>query len=335
MPNPVLAASDAEGRRFYTWKDERFWSVTTLIGLGVPKYAIAPWSAKVVAELVAADLGTRGQHGRAAAALRLWARLGRAEVVARQAAGGLKSIKLDKLTDLDCALRYLKGEPDRIRDAAAEIGTAVHSEAEAVVLHNIAAASEALAENRVRPPWPAAIATYEDAFTSWLRDWSPEYIAAEATVFNRPQAYAGTLDAIVRVRAALLIEALLRTERPVPEWLRTAPQVYVTLVLDNKSGNDVHPEVGLQLAAYSRGEFVGLPDGRTELPLPAIDGGLALHITPKGYRLRLVDIGEPVFDAFRYAREIARYALEIAPTILSPNLAPDAKPRKARTLVAA
>jgi hypothetical protein len=35
-------------------------------------------------------------------------------------------------------------------------------------------------------------------------------VATEATVFNRPQAYAGTLDAIVRIRAGLLVAAIER-----------------------------------------------------------------------------------------------------------------------------
>jgi hypothetical protein len=333
MSNPVLARSDADGRRFYPWKDQNYWSVTTLISMGVPKYAIAPWSAKVVAELVASDIHSHGAHARAHAAIRRWAKLGRAEVIRRQAEGGLKSIKLEKLTDLDLALRYLKGQPDRIRDAAAEVGTAVHSEAEAAVLANVTRANEALAEHTVLQPWPEALAGYEASFNAWRADWNPEYIAAEATVFNRPQAYAGTLDAIVRVRVFDLIAALVRVDRPIPDWLGGAGSDVVTLVIDNKSGNEIHPEVGMQLAAYARAEFIGMPDGHTELPVPHIDGGLALHITPKGYRLRLVDIGDPVFDAFRFAREIARYAMEVAPTILSPNLAPGAKPR--RRLVAA
>ncbi|HET7030385.1 MAG TPA: hypothetical protein VFI34_07725 [Candidatus Limnocylindrales bacterium] len=320
---PVLARADEAGDRFYTWKGEAFWSVTTLIGGGVPKYGIAPWSAKVVAELVAADIRAHGPHARAHAAVRRWSRLGRADVVRRQAAGELTSIKLEKLSDLELALRWLKGEPDRVRDAAGEIGSDVHSEAEAHVLRLARDTAAAALEGEALPVWPEHLLDHMRSFETFLAEWSPTYEATEASVFNRPQAYAGTLDAIVRIRAGLLLEATARVGDPVPTWLiHRDPADELVGVLDYKAGRAVYPEVGLQLAAYSRAEFVGLPDGVTEAPLPAIDFGAVLHITPRGYRFRLVRIDDAVFNAFLFAREVYRFRKEIAGDVLGHDLAP-------------
>lgn len=320
---PVLARLDEAGDRFYPWKGEAFWSVTTLIAGGVPKYGIAPWSAKVVAELVAADIRAHGPYARAHAAVRRWSRLGRADVISRQAAGELTSIKLAKLTDLDLALRWLKGEPDRVRDAAGAIGSDVHSEAEAHVLRLARETSEAAIEGTEPPDWPDPLLDHMRSFKAFLAEWEPQYLATEATVFNRPQAYAGTLDAIVLVRVAKLLEAIARVGDPIPAWLAGRdPDSLVTGVVDYKAGRAVYPEVGLQLSAYSRAEFVGLPDRTTEAPLPAIDFGAVLHITPRGYRFRLVRIDDVVFNAFLFAREVYRFTKEISSEVLGHDLAP-------------
>jgi hypothetical protein len=327
LGNPALAHTAEDGSRFYPWAGELFWSVSTIIGGGVPKYALAPWSAKMVADLVASDIQLHGPHSRAHAALRRWAKAGRAEVIERQAAGELKTIKLDKLSDVDLALRYLKGQPDRVRDAAAEIGSDVHAEAEAHALRLTLDTSEALIEGTELPDWPDHLLGYMGAFKGWLADWQPSYLATEATVFNRPQAYAGTLDAIVWIRAALLVVALARVGDPIPAWLMAHhPDDMVIAIVDYKSGNRLYAEVAMQLSAYARAEFVGLPDGVTEAALPwPIECGLALHLTPKGYHLKVVDIGDAVFAAFKYAREIYRWTKELAPTVLGKDLAPERK----------
>lgn len=324
MAAPTLARTDLDGDRFYTWRGEAYYSVTSLIGLGVPKFALAPWYAKVVAEHVTTEILSRGPHARAHALIRRWTTLGRADFLDRQARGELKSLKLEKQSALDLAHRHLKGQPVRRRDDAAETGIEVHSEAEDHVLRLAIAATGELAREEIPTPWPEALSGYERSFRTFIEDFNPAYVATEATVFNPPEAYAGTLDAIVRLDSARLIHAFVRSSAAVPEWLVRFldGNGYVTLVLDIKSGNHVHPWVGMQLAAYARGLFIGLPDGVTEAPLPAVDGALVLHLRPDGYHLRPVRIDEPVFQAFRIARENARWFKEIAGTVLGPDLAP-------------
>lgn len=311
MSSPVLARTDDAGERFYTWKGETFWSVTTLIAGGVPKYGLPLWYGKTVAELVVADIIARGPHARAHAAIRRWAKAGRAEVERRQAIGELTSIKLPKLTTPELALRLLKAEPERVRDEAGDLGIDVHNEAEALVLRLARETGEAWAEGTDMPDWPDELLGHMRSFVAFLDDWRPQYLATEATVFNRPQAYGGTLDAIVRILVPIARDVFL----PMP------------VVLDYKSGRNVHPEVAMQLSAYARGQFIGLPDRVTEVPMPPVDQdqGLVLHLTPKGYKLWLVPIGPDVFDAFRYAREVYRWSKFRAPTVLRRQLIPPPK----------
>jgi hypothetical protein len=325
---PALARADDAGDRFYPWKGESFWSVTTLLNGGLPKYAIAPWSAKVVAELVANDIAAHGEYARARAAVRRWARAGRADVIARQAAGELTSVKLTKLTDADLALRHLKGEPDRIRNAAGEIGSDVHSEAETQILRLARALGEAWSEDPAAADaaialWPPDLQRHAAAFNDWLTDWRPIYVATEATIFNRAQAYAGTLDAIAEVFVGDLLEAIARAGDPVPAFLIGRDvDARVTGIFDYKAGRSVHAEVAMQLAAYARGEFIGLADGDTELPLPPVEFGAVLHITPNGYHLRLARIDDEIFAAFLYVREVYRYNKQLAVSCLGADLAP-------------
>ena len=145
------------------------------------------------------------------------------------------------------------------------------------------------------PKVPEQVEPYLTSFRRFVEDFSPKYEAAEASVFNRKERYAGTLDAIVGLR--------------LPQG---EPGRYV---LDAKSGKGVYPEVGLQLAAYRYAEFIGAPDG-SEQPMPETDGGLALHLTPDGYKLIEVDTSEQVYASFLYAREVYRFQLEISKTVL-------------------
>lgn len=302
MSNPALARNDDAGKRFYTFGDppEAFWSVTTIIGGGIPKYLQAHY-AKMAAELAFEALIERGPASRSSAIVRRLAARGRAYVQERQAAGELTSIKLAKLSERDLALRWVKGAADRHRDAAGARGSLVHSEAEALVLEHAKASIGLLLEHEKIKPWPEDIAGYQRSFVQWLDDFHPEFLAAEATVFNRTQAYAGTLDAIVIITLA--------------DGRR------LLVIIDYKSGRDFYAEVAVQLAAYARAEFVGHPDSVTMLPMvEGIQAGAVLHLTPKGYRFQLVRIDQPIFDAFVYAREVFRFREETARTVFLQDL---------------
>lgn len=305
---PVLARTDDLGDRFYPWGDESFWSVTTLLS-GIAKPALLPWGARVTAELAYRELLAYGPHARPGAIARRLAKQGRLYVQERQAQGALKSIKLEKLSDEDLALRYLKSEHERQRDTAAAIGSDVHSEAEKLVLEHARESVRLIVDGEQIRPWPADLSGYQASFVNWLADFRPVFLASEATIFNRREAYAGTLDCIVRIEIA--------------------PDVFLVVIVDYKSGNYVYPEVGMQLASYGRGEFIGAPDGITELPLPAVDRGAVLHLRPKptktyprGYSFRWVSIDDAVYRKFLHAREIYEWLKATSKDVLGDEIEP-------------
>jgi hypothetical protein len=179
----------------------------------------------------------------------------------------------------DQTVRYLKGLPYAHRDRAADLGTFVHAAIEAYIL------------GKPFPTWPPTVKSRMVRFIQFLSDYKPEFEATEASVYNRTERYAGTLDAI----------ATLGNRK---------------LLLDVKTGKGVYPEVALQLAAYRYAEFIGLPNGDEEM-MPEVDGCAVIHLpeTP-GYDLIEMRADEDVFLAFRYCREVFRWQEETSKTVL-------------------
>lgn len=304
---PALARLDDEGRRLYAWNGrgylEEFYSVTTIIG-AAPKYLV-PWASKLVAELAYNDVAEMlNGRRRGARAIRLWAKRGREYVELVKASGGLKSIDPAKLSERDLALRWLKGEPERVRDAAADRGKAVHAAAEDVVLENVREGFRLMFSEPDRmPEWPEQIRPWMvNGFAPWVRHYRPRVLSTEATVYNRSQVYAGTSDIFVEV----LVDG---------EW-----QV---LCVDYKSGRATYPEVALQTCAYARGEFIGGPDRVTEYPLPPVSGTAVLHITDHGYSFDRLRYDDVIFASFLYVRETFRWAIETSKSAFLGPIAPD------------
>lgn len=264
------AATTRGGKRFYTWRNENYWSVTTIQG-AIAKPALLPWGIKATAE------GTVRNRDVLAAMLK------RCETPDECMAG-------DFCDACDETIRYLKGTPYAQRDRAADLGTSVH------------AAAEAYSLGKPFPPWAPAVKPYMEAYVRFLDDLQPAFTATEASVYNRTERYAGTLDAIIRCTLPL----------------HDQPGTYL---LDTKSGKGVYPEVGLQLAAYRYAEFIGLPDG-SEAPMHNVDGGLCLHVRPEGYKLIEVRCDEEVYRAFLYAREVFRWLEDTSKTVLGTEYAP-------------
>ena len=98
--SPRNATTTSKGRT-YSWSGETYWSVTTIIGGGLPKPALLPWGIKSVAEYAVHNLDE-------------WR--GIAEV------------------DPDGAVALLKGSPYRQREKAADLGSLVHARIESLIL---------------------------------------------------------------------------------------------------------------------------------------------------------------------------------------------------------
>lgn len=248
--SPANATSNRTGR-FYDWKGERFWSVTTVIGC-LNKPAIPAWAAKRAAEFAVEQSGAwqqlveNGQH--------------------------------------KAAVDLIKGAPWRERDAAADVGTAVHRAVEALTL------------GRPMPAYPAEVAGHMEQFEQFLAAFKPEFELAEATLYHRGHKWAGTLDGIMTIGGKRTIFDIKTSN-------------------EGRQGHGIYPEVGLQLAAYNHAEFIGMPDG-SEAPMTPCEEGAALWLRPDKWALIPVRVDGSVYESFRYVIEAFRFQTDIAPTVL-------------------
>lgn len=251
--SPRNATEDRYGNRTYVWREEKYHSVTT-INNAIGKPFLVNWAARETAKYA---------------------------VVNFRQLGVLLEPNSEGEVDDSAAIDWLKGAPYRETERAANVGTEIHAAIEAHVL------------GKPRPAVALPLQPHMDGFYAFLDQYEPtfELGLAEASVFNRSQRYAGTLDAIGSIDGRRLI-------------------------FDWKSGKNVYPEVALQLAAYRHAEFVGMPDG-SELPMPQVDGGACLHIPKTGdWKLLDVECGEEIFTAFQFVREVYRWSKVTSGTVL-------------------
>lgn len=165
------------GQRWYDWKGERFWSVTTILGGGLPKRALIYWAANQVAEFACDHVDE------------------------------IKSLIADD--ERDAAYDLLKRSPWRKRDKAADVGTAIHEAIEAHVLGKPAPEWPLPLRPRMLA-FERFLAEYEPKFVpapvvGQKVELGDGILLAEAPVFNRTQHYAGTLDGVVEIGGRTLV----------------------------------------------------------------------------------------------------------------------------------
>lgn len=194
------------------------------------------------------------------------------------------------------AIDYLKREPMRYTGERADFGSAVHRAAEAFSLGRPVGTFDNLEERRAA-----------GAFLTWADRFDVAFDATEFTVYHRRQRYAGSGDNIIRIPLATL-----EREWPNNPWDHAEGADHVRLLGDYKTGGNVEERKGiysdfaLQLNAYANGEFIGLPNGG-EAPIGHLDGAIALHLGPGGYRMVPVRLGADIFKTFLYVREVFRW----------------------------
>jgi hypothetical protein len=262
MSGPANATTNKKtGSRFYEWNGERFWSVTTVIGC-LDKPAIPRWAAKRAAEFAIENADS-------------W-------------------LALTRTGQTTAAVDLIKNAPWRERDAAADVGTAVHK---AVELYTL---------GQSFPSWPEDVAGHMVQFEKFLNAYEPEFELAEATLYHRGHKWAGTTDGVCTFRKAPPQHQFLIGKRAIIDYKTSN---------EGRQGHGIYPEVALQLNAYAHGEFVGMPDG-SEAELPEIEEGAAVWLRPDKWALVPVRIDDEIYNAFRYVIEAFRWATDIAPTVL-------------------
>lgn len=251
--------------------DQRMWSVTTLIGC-LDKPALIYWSAEETAKAAVKSLRTVGTM-------------------------------IDEQGP-DAAVEWLKGarfRRPRGQRTAAELGTDVHAACEQYVITG------------QRPDVDEEVAPFLDQFDGWCDEFQPEYQAAEVTVFAPEYGYAGTCDAFLTIDGTRFIADYKTSRKSV----------------DGK-GNPTgpYPEVALQLAAYRWAELAAVwrprrfekfrrryyllsPEERAlAVPVPEVDTGLVIHITPEHCHAYPVRCDEGVFESFLAVIDAAAWSFE-------------------------
>jgi len=162
---------------------------------------------------------------------------------------------------------------------------------------------------------------YLEQYRRFLEDFSPEFLMAEAPVYNTKLGYAGTLDAVLKLDGEPLV-ADIKTTPHAPDSDRSRPP---------------YPEVALQLVGYRRAELVGLlsemryqggkryymfnPDGSHE-PMPETAGAVCIVVSPFDYTVTPMRTDEVVWRYFKHVRECARWTVEGSKLVIGPQLAP-------------
>jgi hypothetical protein len=269
-------------------EDQQFYSVTTIIGV-LDKPALLYWSAEMAAKAAVKVAGS------------LSARI--------EEDGEEAVVKWLR----DAMFRRPKGER-----TAAELGTAVHAACEEYALTGV----KPVVDDEVRP--------FLDQFDAWAHQAQPKYSAVETTVYSPKWGFAGTLDAIIEIDGQVLLTDYKTTKKS----------------LDGK-GKETKPygQVGYQLAAYRFAELAAVwrprrferfqrryyllgPDEKEmAVPMPKVDGGMAIHITPEHCRAYPIRCDEPVFDAFLYILEAFRAESELSKAIVGKPLVFEKDPK--------
>jgi hypothetical protein len=241
-----------DARHRYSWNGGPLYpSVTTILGIK-DKPALVGWAKRETAACAVRNL----------------------DVLARMVQSGGPQAAVD----------WLKKIPDYRRDAAADLGTAVHAAAEA-----IGRGEPVVVGDDVRP--------FIDAYRrDFLEPFEPRFLALEAMVCSTRYEYGGTADAFAEIDGET--------------WL-----------LDYKTGAGVYPDTALQLAGLARAQFIGSPGDPTQYPLPAATRFGVVHVRPEGARLLPVVVDRATVAAFLDARRLFDWDQGPAKTVIGEPIA--------------
>lgn len=286
--------------------DVRHWSVTTIIG-ALDKPALVYWAANETAKAALAFRDT-------------WASI-------EESSGTAEAEKWL------AGARYRAGK-DLL--SAASLGTACHAMCERYALTGerptdddlrSAIAAECKGQKKTIDAELATLRQMVGQFDRWCDEFQPTYQAAEVTVYSPTYAYAGTCDAFLTVDGVRFIGDYKTSRKSADgQGKKTGP----------------YPEVALQLAAYRFAEMaavwrprrfekfrrryylLGPAEREMAVPVPEVDTGLVIHITPEHCDAYPVECGPEIHEAFLFVLEAARFAFQTSKKVIGPELTPPA-----------
>jgi hypothetical protein len=179
-----------------------------------------------------------------------------------------------KLVGRQPTVDAIKSKAQSEKDAGASLGSKIHW-----LIEDVGRGKNPELRPEHRP--------YVDAYRRWLTEDGFELVSLEKAVINLSVGYGGTFDILAKRDGELwLIDA--KTNKG-----STYKGIYT----------GVYPETALQMAAYSRGEFIAQPGDPKRYRMPTVDRFAVLHLRPdapyeKGFRLIPYDVTDAEFEAF-------------------------------------
>lgn len=180
-------------------------------------------------------------------------------------------------------------------------------------------------------PYRPEIAPYVAAFEGFVAEYglTPEsFQVCEAVCVNRADAYAGTMDGIIRFDAAAtpaaakLVARVLRSRGEYPH-IKTGKALVRAVIRDGRTADLVndfktrekpnpkfYPENALQVSGYRWAPQVRIKKTEIFEPMPETDGGLITQLRPDGVTARLVVCDETSYVAFLNALGLYLWLVE-------------------------
>ena len=165
----------------------------------------------------------------------------------------------------DKARMWLKAAPERELKTAADIGDRVHKAIEERIYNPLA-------------PYDSDLEPFIKNFDLFCVEFEPEWIHVEKSVFSVTHLYAGSFDAIAKVRGK------------------------ITIIDFKTTRSGISAKVALQLAAYARADVMF--DGQIEVPMPQVEQAAALWLRPDNWGFFPLRIDDDIFETFLSLRRI-------------------------------
>lgn len=208
--------------------------------------------------------------------------------------------------DRDAAVKVLMNSRWAASDKAKARGTDLHKAAEQMALGVI-------------PKVEEHILPYLMQYQAFLDQFQPEFVMAEAPVYNPEVGYAGTLDGVLKIGGRTVV-ADIKTTPHAPDSGKSRPP---------------YSEVALQLTAYKRATHVGVmseqryaagkryylfdPDAQHE-PMPETDGAVCIVVSPFDFMVVPVRTDEQTWRHFRHCMENARWQVDVSRNVFGPPI---------------
>ncbi|MBB5934583.1 hypothetical protein [Streptomyces zagrosensis] len=223
-----------------------------------------------------------------------------ARMTAETAVANLPAVASIAERDATGAIDYLRNAHSRYTRLRAKVGSDAHDLFERMIRGEMV--------GRVHPD----LEPYRGGFAEFLDVVRPELVRAEDIAWSDSHEYAGSFDAILRVR----LGEDGKPDHVSGEWH--------TLIVDWKTSKSTYPDVALQMSAYAHADKIVAPDGTSE-PMPAFDGAAVLHITPEGWAFKHVRIDREVFDTFLTLRRVFTWDRETSKSVIGRAIAESAR----------